>query len=294
MIFLLGTILMNVVNSVIFKLFPKYNINALQAIVVNYWVCVFTGSVFIGNIPVGAATFHQAWVPWAVLTGVAFFSIFNLIAYCTRIDGITTTTVANKLSLVIPAFFSVLLYNDKMGAGKIAGLILAFPAVYFTTRVSEGNKKSQNLLFPILLFLGSGLLDTLVKYIQFNFLHESVVLKDPAAVYTIYSFATAGSFGLMVITVMLLLNKTRLHWRNIVAGICLGIPNYFSIYFLIRMLHSNFLQSSAAIPVNNIGILVASSLVAILFFSEKLTRLRLLGLLLSIGAILLIAYGDKW
>jgi drug/metabolite transporter (DMT)-like permease len=53
------------------------------------------------------------------------------------------------------------------------------------------------------------------------------------------------------------------------------------------------MQSSAIIPVINIGILVASSFMAILFFREKVNKLRIAGLVLSVIAILLIALGDK-
>ncbi|NDC41809.1 MAG: EamA/RhaT family transporter, partial [Chitinophagia bacterium] len=42
----------------------------------------------------------------------------------------------------------------------------------------------------------------------------------------------------------------------------------------------------------NIGILVASALVAILLFREQASRMRVLGLLLSVAAILLIAFGN--
>ena len=84
----------------------------------------------------------------------------------------------------------------------------------------------------------------------------------------------------------------QLHWRNIVAGICVGVPNYFSIYFLIRSLNSNVLQSSAAIPVINIGILVSSAITAIVVFREKANSQRIMGLILSVIAILLIAWGD--
>ena len=118
-------------------------------------------------------------------------------------------------------------------------------------------------------------------------------MGDEQAVYTIYCFSVAGCVGILLVTTLLLLKKITFHWRNIVVGICVGIPNYFSIYFLIRMLNSSFLQSSAAIPVVNIGILVASSLTAIFFFREKVNTLRITGLVLSIIAILLIAFGDK-
>ena len=262
MLYLLITILLNVIISAIFKVFPKYRIDALQAIVANYCVCVITGCIFIGYVPFTAGNVHAPWFPWALLMGCSFISVFNLIAYSTKIDGITTTTIANKLSLVIPVILSIFLYHELAGIYKIIGILLALPAVYLTTRVKDNDNKVQNLFWPIVLFILSGLLDALVKYVQFHFLATAGL----QAVYTIYCFAVAGS---------------------------VGIPNYFSIYYLIRMLNSPFLQSSAAIPAVNIGILVASSLMAIIFFKEKLNLLRFTGLILSIIAILLITFGDR-
>ncbi len=289
MFYLIATILLNVVISVQFKLYPRYNINALQALVANYIVCVVTGSIFIGHQPFTTVHFHSAWLPWALLMGAGFISVFNLSAYTTKVDGITTAIIANKLSLVIPAIFSIVLYHELAGAAKIAGILLAFPAVYLTTRVESDGHKGQGLLLPALLFIGGGLLDTLMKYVQFRFLGSA----DVQAVYSIYCFATAGCIGIILVSVLLLLKKITFHWKNVIAGICLGIPNYFSIYLMIRMLNSNFLQSSAAIPVLNIGILVASALTAIIFFREKTNLLRFLGLAMSVIAILLIAFGDK-
>lgn len=290
MFYLLATILLNTLLSVIFKILPRFKVNTLQAIVVNYWVCVLTGSVFMGYFPISSASIHQNWFPWALLMGVGFISIFNLLAYCTRVDGITTATTSNKLSLVIPVIFSVILYSEHVGIIKIIGIILAFPAVYLTTRVKEDHSKQQQLLWPILLFIGSGLLDTLVKFVEHGYLPTPSI----QAMFTVHTFATAGTIGVIIVSALAMLGKTKLQWRNVFAGICIGIPNYFSIYYFIRLLNSNVLQSSAAIPVNNIGILVTSSLTAILLFREKVTPLRILGLVLAIVAILLIAFGDMY
>ncbi len=289
MIYLLLTILLNVVISVIIKLFSRYDINALQAIVANYVVCVLTGSIFIGSSPFTGSAFSSDWFPWSLVMGAGFIGIFNLMAYCTRIDGITTTTISNKLSLVIPVVFSLIIYHEQAGIWKIAGIVLAFPAVYLTSRVKGEDNKPQNLFWPAILFLGSGTLDTLMNYVQQHY------LAAPAdqALYTVFCFSMAGAIGVTIIAIMVMLKRIKLHWRNLIAGICLGIPNYFSIYYFIRALNSDFLQSSASIPVMNIGILVASSLTALLMFKEKANIQRYTGLALSIIAILLIAFGDK-
>ncbi len=289
MFFLIATILLNVVISVIFKLFPKYKIDTLQAIVTNYFVCVITGCLSIGHIPFTAANFHADWLPWALGMGVAFICIFNMLAYSTKVDGITTTIIASKLSLVIPVIFSLLVYHEHATMFKIAGVLLAFPAVYLTTRVEGDDHKPQSLLWPVLIFIGGGLLDTTMNYVQLHFLSAPA---DQSA-YTIFCFATAAVTGGALVIVLLALKKITLQLRNIVAGICVGIPNYFSIYYFIRALNSNVLESSASIPVLNIGILAASALTAILLFKEHVNLLRIMGMATSIIAILLIAFGNK-
>lgn len=289
MFYLVITILLNVIISAVFKLFPKYDIDALQAIVTNYCVCVITGCIYIGAIPFNTANFNAMWFPWSLITGVAFIALFNLIAYNTKCYGITTTTIANKLSLVIPVVFSIILYHERAGFEKIAGILLAFPAVYLTTRQKTHGEVKTNLFWPALLFIGSGMLDTLLKYMQCTFLATAEV----QAIFSIYTFATAAVTGLIIAIILIRLKKIKLQLKNVLAGICVGVPNYFSIYYLIRTLHSSPLQSSATIPVINIGILVASSIMAILLFRERANPMRLIGLALSIIAILLIATGDK-
>jgi len=288
MIYLIATVLLNVLLFALFKLFPRYHVDGLQAIVVNYFVCVATGSIFLGAFPISKESVGQEWFPWALLMGAMFISLFNLIAWRTKEDGMTTTTIANKLSLVIPVLFSIFLYGEKLNTLKVTGIAIAFPAVYLTTRVSRDETRHRSLLFPLLLFVGSGLLDTLVKYVEFSFLQT----HKAQATYTVHLFATAAVLGTIFVIIQKLRNRIQLHVRNIVAGILLGVPNFFSIFFLIKLLHAGFMQSSAAIPVNNIGIVLLSALAAILFFKEKITWQRTIGLLLSVVAILLIALSD--
>jgi len=288
MTWLIATILLNTLLFSIFKLFERFKVDGLQAIVVNYFVCVVTGSFFLGEFPVGIQSLQHDWLPWALLMGLMFISLFNLIAWRTKEDGMTTTTIANKLSLVIPVLFFVFLYQEHLNVAKIAGILLAFPAVYLSTRADQPLAKPKSILFPVLLFVGSGLLDTLVKYVENTFLQSQRMQAE----YTIHLFAAAALFGTVVLLVQRIRGRVVFQTKNLVAGIILGVPNYFSIYCLIRLLHSDFLESSAAIPVNNIGIVLLSAIVAILFFREKLTGQRLIGLALSLAAILLIALSD--
>jgi drug/metabolite transporter (DMT)-like permease len=89
-------------------------------------------------------------------------------------------------------------------------------------------------------------------------------------------------------------SKRVFNIQNLLAGIVLGVPNYFSIYYLIKALQSNSLSSSATIPINNIGVLFVVSMFGIFIFKEKLNKANYIGLLFTLLAILLIFFGDKF
>lgn len=295
MIFLLLAILLNTYIIVAFKVFGRFGVDNLQAIVANYWVCAVTGSLFIGRFPVGAHSLSYVWFPWALVMGASFISVFNLIAFSTVKDGITTTTIANKLSLVIPVAFALWLYGDTMNWQKGFGILLAAPAVYLSAQSpSDGQHSRRGLWLALLLFIASGLLDTLVNYVAMQFFSTGNAEADRQAqsVYLIHAFCVAGVIGTLIVAYLLLSSRRRFAWKNLVAGLALGVPNFFSIYFLLRLLQTKFLPGSAAIPVNNIGIVLLATLTAVLFFKEKARRQRILGMLLSVAAILLIMFSE--
>lgn len=294
MLFLALTILLNAYLSVVFKLFQRFGVDAFSAIVVNYLVCAVTGSVVLGAFPIGAVSLQQPWLPWAMGLGCGFIAVFSLTAWSTRADGITATTVANKLSLVIPVVAAFLLYaGERFHWTKAAGIACALPAVYLSAQsgTCEGPNRSRAWLAPVLLFFGSGALDTVVTYVTRTFFSGQDALRSQS-VYLVHTFATAGLIGAAVLGVQLLAGKRRWAWRNALGGVLLGVPNYFSIYYLLRLLSDGLLQPSVAIPVVNIGVVVAAALCAIFFFGEKATRHRWTGLALAVLAILLLAYSD--
>lgn len=293
--FLAAVILLNTYLAIIFKLFPRFGINALQAIVVNYWICVITGSLVNGSFPISTESLGQAWLPYAMIMGLFFITLFNLIAWSTAKSGITPTAVANKLSLVIPALFAVIWYHESFDGWKIAGVILAFPAVYLSARSKDesGHLKTR-MLWPILIFIGSGLLDALVTFITRQFFSKGISNLDNSgnATFLSHAFATAAVMGSLLLIYLFLTGRQKPSFRNLLAGILVGIPNFFSMYFLVRLLNNNFLQASAAIPVSNIAVVLIASLAAIFVFKEKAKTPRIIGLILSVLAILMILLSD--
>jgi uncharacterized membrane protein len=139
---------------------------------------------------------------------------------------------------------------------------------------------------PLLLFVGSGLLDTMIKYVE-----QAYISPANQDTYLITAFCVAAAVGLLVLLFLFITKRQKFSGKAVVAGICIGVPNYFSIWCLMGALKGYTGNSSAIIPINNMGIVLITALVAWLIFKEKLSTINWLGIVLSLGAIALIAFG---
>lgn len=290
MLLLIGSIILTSYLTLSFKITGRLNINTFQAIVFNYISCIITGSLFNGYFPVNSVNIQQPWFPWALLMGGMFIVIFNIVAFTTQQSGVAVASVANKLSLVIPFVFSIYLYNEPVTLLKILGIIVALLAVYLTVKPTEKinrvHRKTWVLVLPILLFAGSGLLDTLIKYTEQRFLNE-----HNSNDFLITAFTSAGVIGTFILLTGIVTRRRRFDYRAVLAGVAIGIPNYFSIWCLVMALKKYAGNSSALIPINNMGIVLFSAVAAWILFREKLSLYNWCGILLSLAAIALIAFG---
>ena len=293
MLYLFLSILLNAYLGILFAYFKKYKIDIFQAIVFNYGICVLTGSIFLGTFPVQPHILAEPYFRWALAMGFLFISVFNLIGISSVKVGITITQTSNKLSFVIPVLFSYFLYQEQITPIKIAGIAAALIAVLLVSTKPKETKDNPTThweyALPFVLFVSSGIIDTLTKYVEHTFLTSEAISNT----YLITGFLTAFLIGISVLGYLFLIGKRTFNYRNLLAGIVLGVPNYFSIYYLVKALQSNALSSSAINPINNITVLFVVSLFGIFVFNEKLSKLNYIGLILTIMAILLIFAGDK-
>jgi multidrug transporter EmrE-like cation transporter len=206
-----------------------------------------------------------------------------------QINGITVASVASKLSLIISATAAFFLYQSETATfTKIVGIAIAVIAVILAS-LKSGNKTEKAVtkwfyIFPAAVLLMGGTIEIIVKYNETHYL-EAIQINS----FLIFLFGVAFAIGALIETGNVIRKKHKVLRKNIVAGIILGIPNYGSIYFLIKALNQPGWESSTVFPVNNIAIVALSALVAVLLFREKLSRLNVAGLGLAILAIALIA-----
>ncbi|WP_437440081.1 EamA/RhaT family transporter [Polaribacter batillariae] len=225
----------------------------------------------------------EPWFFGALVLGALFITIFFVMAITAQKNGVSVTSIAGKMSVVVPVFFGIILYNESVTFLKILGIIIALVAVYLSSVKEEKSNKKATLLFPILLFFGSGAIDTLLKYVQTNH-----VANEDISIFSGSLFGIAAFFGFLILGVKAIKKRESFGIKNIIAGIVLGIPNYFSIVFLIKALQNKNFESSVLFTINNVGIVILSTLVGLWLFNEKFSVKNKIGVALAILGIVLV------
>ena len=169
----------------------------------------------------------------------------------------------------------VVLYDEK-------GNVLLGIEVYHTNKKDKESMAAikKYWYLPILVFAGSGLIEVLLFYVQ-----KSGKVGDGGLNFTSVLFFLSGCLGLIFLIVIKQVNFTR---NEIIAGICIGVHNFFTIYLLIRGLELGW-DGSVLFPVNNVGTIFFTAVIGILIFKEKLTKINYLGLVVAILAVYLIS-----
>ncbi|MFT5980359.1 MAG: drug/metabolite transporter (DMT)-like permease, partial [Flavobacteriales bacterium] len=101
-------------------------------------------------------------------------------------------------------------------------------------------------------------------------------------------FITSSFIGIVVLGVRKAKGLPVFSASTIIAGVVLGAVNFGSIYFLVRTFDAHLLDRSAIIPINNLGVVVLSTVAAVLAFREQFSKINIIGLALAIAAILIL------
>jgi drug/metabolite transporter (DMT)-like permease len=289
MIFIVLTIVSTVFLLSLFKAFPRFNVNVFIAIIVNYITAAVTGIVFLEGEFQFREIIKEDWVVISVPLGLLFITIFYLISQTAQRINLSTASIANKMSVAIPVLFSVIFLKEHLSPMRITGIILALAAVYLATRGDKNNPEHKKLLWlPVLVFFGSGLIDLAINASSAFYLNSN----EESALFSIVTFLAAFVCGSIAIIFLIITKRKSLSGiftgRNILGGIILGAPNYFSIYFLFRALDTHIMTSAQLFTLLNLSTVLLSALAGRFIFHEKLSFTNLLGILTAVGAILLI------
>ncbi|EGV42421.1 EamA/RhaT family transporter [Bizionia argentinensis JUB59] len=284
MIYLLLSILASTIIFVLFKLFDKHQVNTLQAIVVNYITAFTIGIVTYEETINIQAIIATKWFYGAIILGFLFIIVFNVMAITSQRVGLSVASVATKMSVIIPVVFGIYVYNESAGLFKIIGIITALFAVYLSTMKSGTRiKNKQYFIYPIIIFLGTGVIDTSIKYIETTYLPDNGI---PVFSATIFCFS--AMIGMSMLIYQKIKGKFIFNPKSLLGGFFLGIANYASMYYILKALNHETLESSTIFTINNVTIILLTSLLGFFIFKEKLSTKNWIGISLAVISIYII------
>lgn len=274
---------------IIFKLIDTLNAPLLNSVVVNYLTATVLGFVVFGTFPLGQIV-SAGWFPMGLLLGFLFIVTFLLVGISSRETGIVITTVASKMSLVIPMAFSIIAYGENISVTKIAAILMAVVSVFLCTyKPSERKEKSSiwKFMLPAIIFLLMGANDSLVIFSR-----EEFGIFDDAALFTATLFGISLLCGLVYSIAKRGAMKNFLVFKTWWLGILLGSFNFGSVYFVIRSMNTGLISTSSLYGICNTSTILLSIVIGVVFFKEKLNKYNIVGGVLALFTIVLMALSD--
>ncbi len=292
MIYLILGIAANAAIFLAFRSFSIFKIDNMQAIVVNYIVCVLTGLIFIENPSMlSSLDYTAAWSWTAVSIGILLVIGFYAASLTSQLLGVSVTSVASKMSMMFPVLFSLFFMKIESKTFtylNYTGMALALIAIYLSS-IRENNdtkvfhSKRYLLLLPFIVFLAGGLID-----IGLNYSNHRLINANNVGAFTVVLFAGAAFSGLL----SLFFQKGKFKLKNLFGGAALGVINYFSLFFVLKALTAFENNGAVFYPIYNVGIIMVSSFAAMLIFKERLSKINFVGLTLAILALFLLSYQE--
>jgi len=281
MIYIILSICCSVTVAILLKLAKRYQISIIQAVTINYLVALTLCFLFF-KPDVKLITSAGPW-PIYIALAILLPSIFLFLAASVKKLGIVKTDIAQRLSLFIPILAAYFIFKEDFNDLKIIGLVIGFVAIVLTFLRKSNHQEAgkESLFYPIMVFVGFGVIDVLFKQIA---LYKE--LPYTTSLFTVFCLSFIVS--LLIVITMVISGKIKLQLVNVVCGLILGFFNFGNILFYMKAHKALAENPSTVFAAMNLGVIIAGTLIGVVVFKEKLSKLNYAGIILAIAAVIFI------
>lgn len=256
----------------------------MQAIAFNYLTAFVLGGVVNGASEGLTTVPAVAWWLSAVVLGVMFMGAFVLMARSTARSGVTITTAASRVSLVLPVVGAWLLWpeGESVRWTAIAVIVCAL-VLMLVPRAHKvaGTEVKDNRphggmslwLYPLGVWVLFGLNNFGLKWAQ-----ERFVGPEESAAYSAMIFLFAGVAAWLWWLVGSKGPK-RVTLRNMGGGVALGVANFGVTYFMLRGLAQ--MSATTFFPIYHTSIVALVAMVGVGAFGERVAWWQIVGLVMA-------------
>ncbi len=270
MFYLLMAIISSAMVSILMRISEKYVRGNMVMFCANYAACMAVSLIYmVGIRSVAFEAGTEIAVSLGAVTGFLYLAAFVLLQKNINCNGIIFSGAAMKLGgVLVPTMVAVLLFQERMKWLQLAGAVLAVAAIILINiekgEVNRGGRKQ----WLVILLLVSGFADTMSNIFD---------KFGPPVLKNLYLFCTFFAALLIALT-LALRRKQQITTADLLCGLLIGIPNYYSARFLLLSFES--VPAVVAYPVFSVGTIIVISTAGAVFFHERLSRQKKVALLL--------------
>lgn len=276
MLYLILAIASSAMVSVIMRLSDRKVTGNIAMLTVNYLMCFLVAafSAGFGNLFPKTEGLTGALVMGGI-NGALYLGGFVLLQINIRRNGVVLSSTFMKLGLLVSIAVSVVFFHEMPDLLQIVGFSLAVAAIVLINfkRQSVGADFKLGLLLVLLV---GGMADSMSKIFE--------ELGNPALEpqFLIYTFLTA----LILCTALMVKKGQRPEKWEILFGLLIGVPNFFSAKFLLGALEH--IAAVIVYPVYSVATILTVSLIGVLAFRERLEKRQWIGMGLILIALVLL------
>ena len=250
--------------------------NNLAMLAVNYMMCTFLAWAYTGFGSFWPTELgQQTTVIFGGINGVLYLAGFVLLQHNIRTNGVVLSATFIKLGLLVAMLVSVVFFGEWPELWQWAGFLLAVAAiVQMNYRPGEG--KAGNMASLLLLLLAGGGGDAMSKVFE--------ELGNPALSdhFLLNTFLVAMALCLILFGI----KKEKAGKWEVLFGLLVGIPNFFSATFLLGALKD--IAAVIVYPVYSVATILTVTVTGVLVFREKLEKRQWMALAMILVALVLL------
>ncbi len=277
MLYLALAIISSALVSIVMRLSQRFTRNNLTMLAANYVMCTVAAAFLAGGlIPTGEGS--ALAISLGSVCGVLYLLGFVLLQWNIGRNGVVLPATFQKLGVLVPTLAAMTVFGETPRWTQLLGIAVAICAILLmqSPGARAGEKRDGHLPGLLALLLCGGLSDVMSKVFQ----------TWGSAAHSNYFLVFTFLVALLLCVILCVHKKQSVTLPDVLCGLCLGVPNYFSARFLLWSLTD--VPAVVAYPTFSVGTIIAVSLVGLLAFREKLEGRKLAGIGLILGALVLL------
>lgn len=233
--------------------------------------------LFLIWLLISGKSIHLATAPIAMIYGICLTISMYTGFMALSCGPMALTSIMAAMSLLVPFFWGLLFWQEKLSVLRVVGVSLLLIAIVFINYKKQGLISKKWLIYSLITMIANGFCSVIQKHHQTAFPGQYQVDFMLFAMATVLILLGINSIRKRQI-------QLRLSLLGILSGVLNGLANFIILILAARQ------SATTLFPLISAGNVMSAWLSGILLFHERPRKLQFLGLIVGCVGLFIINY----